>query len=187
MRNWKSLALLTSTFALVACQDATTPTAPGFSADAALSNSGATPATVRMMDACDPATFAGVPGGCQRSGGVTFTHFIAQLTRLQRVPAWHFAPTDLFVNEGDEFVAKNVGGEVHTFTEVEEFGGGIVPSLNALAGLPTVAPECRALQPTDFIAPGGVVTDEAEESGDENYQCCIHPWMRMKVHVAQKS
>jgi hypothetical protein len=116
---------------------------------------------------------------------VTFDQFIAQLTRLQRAPAWHFSPTDLFLREGAEFVATNFGGEVHTFTEGDEFGGGIVPDLNELAGLTEVAPECQALAQSDFIAPGGSVSDEAEEVGDEHYQCCIHPWMQMTVHVQE--
>jgi hypothetical protein len=186
MRFWKSLDVLACMCVFGACQDSTTPTGPDVSLSAALAGAGGMPATVRMMDACDPNTFAGVPGGCQRNGGLTFDQFIAQLTQLQRVPAWHFAPGDLFLNEGDEFVARNVGGEVHTFTEVEEFGGGIVAQLNTLAGLSTVAPECLALQPGDFNAPGGSVSDEAEEAGDENYQCCIHPWMRMTLHVKEQ-
>jgi len=158
------------------------PTNPDPSLSAARGVNGQ-PAVVRMMDACDPATFAGVPGGCQRNGGVTFETFIAQLTRTQRAPSWRFAPEDLFLTEGADFVAVNVGGEVHTFTEVEQFGGGIVPDLNQLSGLTTVAPECQALVGADFIPPGGTVEDEAEEPGDEHYQCCIHPWMQTTVHV----
>jgi hypothetical protein len=186
MRIQKILAILACVSAAGSCRDAAAPTGPGLSLDATLAQSSPTTAMVRMMDACDPTTFAGVPGGCQRSGGLAFDQFISQLTRLQRVPAWHFAPGDLFVNEGDEFVATNVGGEVHTFTEVEDFGGGIVPLLNQLAGLTSVAPECQALQAADFIPPGGSVHDDAEESGDEKYQCCIHPWMRTTVHIASK-
>ena len=81
-------------------------------------------------------------------------------------------------------MATNVGGEVHTFTEVEEFGGGMVPSLNELSGLTDVAPECEAVAQSDFIPPGqSSEADETEEVGDEHYQCCIHPWMRTTVHV----
>ena len=111
--------------------------------------------------------------------------FASQLSRLGRVPAWQFAPTDLFLQEGDEYMATNFGGEVHTFTEVEEFGGGIVPAFNNILGL-TIAPECESLLQSDFIPPGqSTPADEPEEAGDEHYQCCIHPWMRMTVHVRE--
>jgi len=81
----------------------------------------------------------------------------------------------------------NHGGEVHTFTEVEEFGGGIVPALNTLAHTPVEAPECKALESDDFIAPGATYTsDTEEEQGDEKYQCCIHPWMRLTAHIREK-
>jgi hypothetical protein len=82
---------------------------------------------------------------------------------------------------GQELLAVNQGGEVHTFTEVEEFGGGIVPDLNALAGTPVPAPERLALATGDFVPPGGTFTDEVEEAGTELYECCIHPWMRAVV------
>jgi len=63
----------------------------------------------------------------------------------------------------------------------EEFGGGIVPLLNQLSGNTTVAPECLALEPDDFIPPGGSDSDDEVEVGTEKYQCCIHPWMRVTV------
>jgi hypothetical protein len=75
----------------------------------------------------------------------------------------------------------NHGGEVHTFTEVEEFGGGIVPNLNTLAGTPEPAPECLALAGSAFILPGGTFEDEVAAPGTEHYQCCIHPWMHAVV------
>jgi hypothetical protein len=53
--------------------------------------------------------------------------------------------------------------------------------LNQLSGNTEVAPECKALTPSDFIAPGGSRSDEVE--GAELYQCCIHPWMRTVVRV----
>ena len=80
-------------------------------------------------------------------------------------------------------LAANQGGEVHTFTEVEAFGGGIVADLNTRSGNPTPAPECLALEPDDFVPPGGSYSDEVEEEGVELYQCCIHPWMRTTIHA----
>ena len=79
--------------------------------------------------------------------------------------------------------ARNIGGEAHTFTEVDDFGGGIVPVLNDLSGNPVPAPECVQLGPADFIPPGGVSAPDVEEPGVHHYQCCIHPWMRADVVV----
>src|SRR5262245_36955178 len=100
---------------------------------------------VSMMDACDPETFnpAVGPGTCTRSGGVQFASFLDLLGKHGGIGAWHFAPTNVTMKTGQFLVANNRGGEVHTFTEVDEFGGGIVPVLNQLVGLTSVAPECN--------------------------------------------
>jgi hypothetical protein len=143
---------------------------------------------VNMMDACDPETFNAAlgPGTCLRPGGVRFDLFLELLGRHGSVGAWHFAPSQLTMHEGGHFVAVNNGGEVHTFTEVDQFAGGIVPALNAILGLTTVAPECQALDPGDFVAPGATFREdeeEGEEAGTVRYQCCIHPWMRLEAKV----
>jgi plastocyanin len=134
---------------------------------------------ISMMDACDPVTFASL--GCLRTGGgVALEHFLAKLGKKGLVGAWHFAPGMVHARVGQTLLAVNKGGEVHTFTEVEEFGGGIVPLLNDLSGNPVPAPECLA-QGVDFVPPGGTDEDEVEAAGTEHYQCCIHPWMRTTV------
>jgi len=51
---------------------------------------------------------------------------------------------------------------------------------------PNVAPECKILEPDDFVAPGATYVENIEESGVEKYQCCIHPWMRLEAHVSEK-
>jgi hypothetical protein len=84
-----------------------------------------------------------------------FEQFIAQLTQLGFVGPWHFAPKVANAREGQTFHVTNRGGEVHTFTEVAKFGGGIAEDLNKLAHTPVVAPECLSLAAGDFIAPGG--------------------------------
>jgi hypothetical protein len=88
------------------------------------------------------------------------------------VGAWHITPPQTQVAVGDVLMAVNHGGEGHTFTEVEEFGGGIVPDLNQRMGLTTVAPECNAAA---IIPPGGSSSETEEEEGVEKYQCCIPP------------
>jgi hypothetical protein len=167
------------------------PTAGGASTAAA--TGGLPDRIVTMMDACDPDTFnapppAGVgPGTCVRSGGVQFATFLEQLGKHGVIGAWHFAPPNTSATVGQVFVAVNRGGEVHTFTEVKAFGGGIVPPLNNLSHNPVVAPECTALEPDDFVAPGATYREEPlEGAGTARFQCCIHPWMRLEVKVAAK-
>jgi plastocyanin len=137
---------------------------------------------ITMTDACEPESFneAVGAGTCIRNGGVQFAKFLQLLGQHQKVGAWHFAPTSVNAKVGQELLAVNRGGEDHSFTEVEEFGGGIVPDLNVLAGVPDPAPECLATTLT-LVPPGGSTTDDVEEEGTELYQCCIHPWMRTVV------
>jgi hypothetical protein len=68
------------------------------------------------------------------------------------------------------------GGELHTFTRVQNFGGGIVPLLNDLSGNPVVAPECAALG-------NPAAGSTALPAGKTQFQCCIHPWMRTTIEV----
>ena len=143
---------------------------------------------VSVMDACDGPTFNAVigPGTCARNGGVNFTEFVAQLTAHQSAGAWHNAPSQTDAWVGETLVAHNDGGETHTFTRVAQFGGGIVPFLNDLAGTPNVAPECLNLPPAEFMAPGGTDSELLDQAGDIKYECCIHPWMRTTVRVKTK-
>jgi plastocyanin len=160
------------------------------SAAASAASAGANGHTVSIMDACDPESFNAVlgAGACTRNGGVRFEEFIRLLTAQRSVGAWHFTPTQATLAVGDVLQAINRGGEEHTFTEVEEFGGGIVPQLNELSGNTTVAPECAALKADDRIPPGGRSEAETEtEEGVEKYQCCIHPWMRLELRVNKKN
>jgi hypothetical protein len=139
---------------------------------------------VLMLDQCDPDSFntAIGPGTCiDRNGGVTFQTFISLLQRHQVVESWRFSPETIHVPSELTLPIANAGGEVHTFTEVEEFGGGIVADLNNLSGNPVPAPECLALTPSDFIAPGGQTTHTFAPGEADKYQCCIHPWMRART------
>ena len=138
-----------------------------------------------IHDACDPASFNAVigPGTCTRPGGMKFGQFIEQLTKHQSVGAWSFSPPNVNLRLGQSFVALNRGGETHTFTEVEDFGGGINGTLNQLSGNPVPAPECTALAPSDFLPPGATFNDTPDAVGTEKYQCCIHPWMRATVTI----
>ena len=169
-----SLVLMSMTVAsqlLVACSDSDAPLI--------------TP-HVAMVDQCDAASFDAALGAgtCKTNGSVTFSQFNAELTAQHSVASWRFDPTAFTAQVGQSIVVTNSGGEVHTFTEVEDYGGGIVPSLNTASNNPTEAPECAALAQEDFIQAGATTTEEPETSlGTEKYQCCIHPWMRATVTV----
>jgi plastocyanin len=149
---------------------------------------GANQHVVTMFDACDPETFDAALGAgtCSRSGGVRFDKFLELLGLHHSIGGWHFAPPNVTMRVGEDLVATNKGGETHTFTEVDEFGGGIVPVLNQLTGLTTVAPECQRLSAGDFLTPGASSRETEHEAGVEKYQCCIHPWMRAEVRIAEK-
>lgn len=150
---------------------------------ASASPSGRETVRVNMLDACDPDTFNAAigPGTCTRNGGMKFDRFTSLLQQLGFVGPWHFAPNNAHVATGQTFVAMNMGGETHTFTEVAAFGGGIVPILNRLGGFGAPAPECSALEPDDFVAPGGTYTETVDHAGPLKFQCCIHPWMRLEA------
>ena len=89
--------------------------------------------TVQMLDVCDPESFNGLfdPGGDPKDDvcfsshpGVNVNTFLHVLANAHKIGAWHFAPGTVRLQEGQAFQAYNKGGEVHTFTEVEKFGGG---------------------------------------------------------------
>jgi plastocyanin len=167
MSNTLILVLAAGVF--VACSDSTAPK---------------TSATLAIQDECDPASFNAALGAgtCTRQGIVTFSQFNTELNSTHRVAAWQFVPTNLSIRIGQSIAATNNGGEMHTFTEVEQFGGGIVPALNQASGNTVVAPECTALTAADMVMPGATFTTDAETAaGTELYQCCIHPWMRAVV------
>ena len=157
----------------------------------ACTDSSAPSPTVRVtaMDDCDSASFNAAIGAgtCTKNGGVTLTQFNAELSATHTVATWRFSPATLTARVGQSIVITNTGGERHTFTEVEQFGGGVVASLNTASGNTTVAPECTHLAADDFIAAGATKTDTPEDkAGTERYQCCIHPWMRAVVTVASR-
>lgn len=142
--------------------------------------------TVGMYDQCDSVSFNATLGAgtCTTAGSVTLDQFTAELTATQSVAAWHYTPTALAITLGGTIQATNFGGEVHTFTAVSSFGGGIVPALNSASGNPIEAPECQTITDADKVAPGAsTTTPPAGSVGVHRYQCCIHPWMRETVTV----
>jgi hypothetical protein len=196
-------ALTLAPMVLVGCGDPSRPTNPsaatsassGPVASATLAQVGKSERLVNVMDACDPVTFNAVigPGTCvQRQGGVTFSEFIAELTRTRKAGAWHFAPPLTTARAHQTLVVVNRGGEVHSFTAVANFGGGFVAPLNAVSANPVLAPECARVLTTGGLAPGpgfvplapaGTTSVMIGSSGTAKFQCCIHPWMRTTVTI----
>ncbi len=187
---------------VMGCGDSSRPTQPSTGSTSVTSGSGDKPGAgekpgapagaslparqILMMDACDPTTFNEnvEPGTCVgRHGGVKFDQFIAQLTLTQKAGAWHFAPPNTTAREGQTLLATNNGGEVHTFTRVSQFGGGLVPDLNRLSGNLQVATECTKLDDDDFVPPGGTYEEQVGSGNTQLFECCIHPWMRTVIHT----
>ena len=118
--------------------------------------------TITMRDACDPDTFNAVVGDGTcipgQHGNTLFTDFVGELTTDQIAGAWRFNPllnttegnfrlARLDLRSGDQTTIQNAGGETHTFTRVQNFGGESKVRLNALTGNPD--PARRAFQMID--------------------------------------
>jgi hypothetical protein len=147
--------------------------------------------TFRLLDDCEPTTFNAVlgDGACVGNGHTTFAEFIEQLEATQDAHKWRNQPSQAHLNSGRSTLIENRGGEVHTFTPVANFGGGFVAELNGISGNPVPAPECLNFGSISFIPPGA--TEDGPTAGSSEmpvgitrFQCCIHPWMRTVVEVA---
>ena len=93
------------------------------------------------------------------------------------------------VKVGDSFRVVNEGGEAHTFTQVEQFGGGnkftggCIPPLSDPLGIPRWPGDCGAAIGATTVQPGKTVDFKAPGVGTYHYQCLFHPWMRQTVKV----
>jgi plastocyanin len=147
-------------------------------------------AQVVALDECDPATFNAAVGEgfCKNvalGAATKFNDLFNKAAAGAPDPKWDFEPDTLNIKQGTILSVVDQGGEPHTFTEVEQFGGGFIPGLNG--GEDTV-PECsggftnievaktRILQGSELN-----ITDL--KKGTHRFQCCIHPWMHLQVEV----
>jgi len=145
---------------------------------------------VVVLDECDPATFNAAfgPGTCINVAdgqGIPLPAFLAALPAGH--PQWLFYPATLSIKRGDVVRAVNQGGEIHTFTEVAEFGGGFIPALNDPPNSPAV-PECAVGYSNIKVAStriiqGSTLLATDLQKGVHRFECCIHPWMRMEIEV----
>jgi plastocyanin len=151
------------------------------------------PASVQVvaLDECDPATFNAAlgPDFCHNVTLGAFTVLTDLFAKAQAGtpdPGWDFEPDALKIKQGTTLNVVDQGGEPHTFTEVAQFGGGFIPPLNTPGE--TVAPECAggfsnvAVARTRILQ-GSQLQVTGLAKGEHSFQCCIHPWMRLKVEV----
>jgi plastocyanin len=148
-------------------------------------------AQVVALDECDPVTFNAAlgPDFCKNVTLGAFTKLLDLFAKAKAGtpdPGWDFEPDTLKIKKGTTLVVVDQGGEPHTFTEVAEFGGGFLPVLNA-PGEETVS-ECAggfsnvAVAKTRILQ-GSQTLITGLSKGEHLFQCCIHPWMRVKVEV----
>jgi len=150
-------------------------------------------AQIVALDECDPITFNAALGTdfCRNValGALGFSTTLQDLFSKAAAgrpdPGWDFEPDELRVKEGTALVVTDQGGEPHTFTEVKHFGGGFIDGLNN--GEPAV-PECSGGFSKVEVARTRIIQGSTTEisnlsKGEHLYQCCIHPWMRVKVEV----
>ena len=147
-------------------------------------------AQIVALDECDPATFNAALGAdfCKNVTLGAFTKFdnlFAEAAAGPPDPTWDFEPDTLRIRQDTILSVVDQGGEPHTFTEVEKFGGGFVDGLN---GGEAMVPECRngfsnlAVAKTRILQ-GSHIEVTGLSKGEHRFECCIHPWMRVKVQV----
>jgi hypothetical protein len=145
---------------------------------------------MRLRDECDAATWnAEFPNLCAGAGSVTLAKFRADLAKGGS-GAWWINNREQTINAGDSLHVINQGGIVHSFTEVSEYGTGIVPEWNT--ALPAGTPPAATLEPffLTFVTSSLVDSTAARDvpatqltTGVHKFQCMIHPWMRTVVTV----
>jgi plastocyanin len=145
---------------------------------------------VVALDECDPKTFNDAlgPDFCKNVAlgfSTTLDDLFKEAKDGHPDPKWDFEPDRVSMKKGTTLVVVDQGGEPHTFTEVKKFGGGFIERLNG--GEPTV-PECAGgfadvkLARTRMLQ-GSQLQLSGLAPGEHKFECCIHPWMRVKVEV----
>lgn len=147
-------------------------------------------AQVVALDECDPATFNAAigPDFCKNvalGAATKFADLFAKAAAGTPDPGWDFEPDILNIKKGTTVSVVDQGGEPHTFTEVAQFGGGFIPPLNS--GEATT-PECANGFSNVAVARTRILQGSTSQitglsKGEHLFQCCVHPWMRVKVEV----
>jgi hypothetical protein len=148
-----------------------------------------------LEDDCDPGDAAWGVNGCLRKKGTVTRAEFNQFSLFQPPafpapplanavighPSWRIDPSYVVIDEGARVKVMNDGGRGHSFTEVAEYGGGVVPPLNF--GLTQAAACIDAASPPVTILPGDRSVVSELGVGNHKFQCCFHPWMRALVKV----
>jgi plastocyanin len=150
-------------------------------------------AQVVALDECDPATFNAAigPDFCKNVAlgvlgySTTFQNLFAEAAAGTPDPKWDFEPDTVNISKDTVLSVVDQGGEPHTFTEVKQFGGGFIAGLNS--GQAPVS-ECAAGFSDVAVAKTRIIQGSTSlvtglSKGVHYFQCCIHPWMRVKVVV----
>jgi plastocyanin len=150
-------------------------------------------AQVVALDECDPVTFNAAlgPDFCKNVAlaalgyATTLSELFAEAGNGTPDPGWDFEPDTVKIKEGTILTVVDQGGEPHTFTEVAKFGGGFIADLNH--GEATV-PECAGGFKNVAVAKTRMLQGSQTQvtnlsKGEHLFECCIHPWMRVKVEV----
>ena len=143
------------------------------------------------VDECDPTTFneALGPDFCKNvtlGAFTTLSKLFDEARSGHPDKNWDFEPDVVRIKEGTTVNVADQGGEPHTFTEVAQFGGGFIPDLNGPGE--TTVPECNggfsnlAVARTRILQASNIKVGNLAK-GEHLFQCCIHPWMRVKVEV----
>src|SRR3979411_381453 len=150
-------------------------------------------AQVVALDECDPTTFNAAlgPDFCKNvelaalGYATTLSDLFLKAGEGKPDPGWDFEPDTLTMKEGTTVSVVDQGREPHNFPEVEQFGGGFITDLNH--GEATVR-ECeggfsRVAVARTRILQGSHIEVTGLSKGEHRFECCIHPWMRVTVHV----
>ena len=154
---------------------------------------------VELVDKCDKASFDATfgPGLCQRDvGSVSAQEWQAEMNPEDfGHGAWWINASGgrvgtTKIDRGDWLRVSNIGGESHTFTNIEaystatSFTGGCIAPLSVPLGLTERFPgDCGAAIAATTVAPGKTVDFKGLGVGTYHYICLFHPWMRQTVKV----
>src|SRR6202795_22585 len=169
---------------------------PGFVPAAVAQAKTPSVAQVVALDECDPVTFNAVlgPDFCKNVAlaalgyATTLSDLFQKAANGTPDPGWDFEPDTVKIKEGGTVSVVDQGGEPHTFTEVKQFGGGFIGPLNH--GEATVQ-ECdggfsKVAVAKTRILQASHIDITGLKKGTHLFECCIHPWMRMKVEVKSR-
>ena len=142
---------------------------------------------ILIKDDCDPTdpAWSNVGGCALAQGDVTLAQFAGEndsplADAVIGHQAWRNDPSYLEIRPGDSVRVDNVGGRVHTLTEVEHFGDGIAPESSPQRGAGSAR---RSASKPTTSSPAGRAHLSGLAVGIHRLQRCFHPWMRALVKV----